>query len=33
VFPQQHPWHTVRCPMTSRFVARGCVESTDILLT
>jgi hypothetical protein len=20
MFPQQHPWHTVTCPITSRFV-------------
>src|ERR1700719_3467822 len=30
VFPQQHPWQMVRCPITSRFVARGCVDSADI---
>ncbi len=30
VFPQQHPWQTVRCPITSRFVASACVESEDI---
>jgi hypothetical protein len=30
VFPQQQPWQTARCPITSRFVARGWVESADI---
>src|SRR5580704_2719935 len=32
VFPRQQPWQTVRCPITSRFVARGCVESADVRL-
>jgi hypothetical protein len=30
VFPQQQPWQTVRCPITSRFVAKRWFESADI---